>query len=132
MNISRKQNLINLTDALDLQDNWNGYGAKAINRRLIGKCMDIVCNLDIQPYIFPTGRDSIQLEYELNNSNYLEFEVFVDRIEIMFTKGSAESTVNFKLDTLSYNTMNLIIDKFYKQELTVLYTEWSKSIFSNS
>ena len=37
-------------------------------------------NLKFQPNVFPTGRQSIQLEYELPNENYFEIEIYDDKI----------------------------------------------------
>ncbi len=67
-----------------LQDNWNDNGAEKFNSKLIKKCMDIIASvyLKYQPKIYPTGRDSIQFEYEPDNNHYLEIEVFNDRTKI--------------------------------------------------
>lgn len=54
------------------------------NQDVIDIAQNIVHNLVIQPEVFPTGRHSIQLEYEKTNGDYLEFEIFYDRIEMLF------------------------------------------------
>ncbi len=59
-----------------LQDDWNGYGAKAFSKAFIERIKEIVSGLDKSPKIFPTGRNSVQLEYEKDNGDYLEFEVY--------------------------------------------------------
>lgn len=38
--------------------------------------------LPILPDIFPTFRDSVQFEYEKSNGEYLEFEIFEDKIGV--------------------------------------------------
>lgn len=43
---------------------------------MINKCKKIVRILSYQPDIYPTGRQSIQFQYELSNKSYLEFEIF--------------------------------------------------------
>lgn len=58
-----------------MQDNWNGYGAKQFSKNLITRLSKIISILDTQPEIFPTGAQSIQLEYE-NDNAYLEFEIY--------------------------------------------------------
>lgn len=60
----------------NLSYNWDGYGAKPFNFELINKCKKIVRILSYQPDIYPTGRQSIQFQYELSNKSYLEFEIF--------------------------------------------------------
>lgn len=40
---------------------------------------DVLAGLDVEPDVFPTARDSIQLEYENSSEDYLEFEVFPDK-----------------------------------------------------
>lgn len=44
--------------------------------------MKVLKMLPILPDIFPTFRDSIQFEYEKSNGEYLEFEVFEDKIGV--------------------------------------------------
>ena len=61
-----------------LNENWNGYGAKKFDAAFIENVKQIVLNLDFPPKIYPTGRNSIQLEYEKKNGNYLEFEIYQD------------------------------------------------------
>lgn len=64
----------------NLDDNWNSYGASKFSESVIDKALSILYFLSIQPDVFPTGRNSIQFEYEKNNGDYLEFEIYEDRI----------------------------------------------------
>lgn len=59
-----------------LEDNWNGNGAPKFSSQLLDSVLSIVEKLTRQPSIFPTARESIQLEYENDVGDYLEFEVF--------------------------------------------------------
>lgn len=59
-----------------LEDNWNGNGAPGFSSQLLDSVLSIVEKLTRQPSIFPTARESIQLEYENNVGDYLEFELF--------------------------------------------------------
>lgn len=59
-----------------LEDNWNGNGAPKFSSQLLDSVLSIVEKLTRQPSIFPTARESIQLEYENDIGDYLEFEVF--------------------------------------------------------
>ncbi|MCD8022174.1 MAG: hypothetical protein LUF30_04120 [Lachnospiraceae bacterium] len=79
MSSEKVASLKRLEDIQKLEDDWNGYGARAFSSVLIEKCRLIIDELDPQPKIFPTGRQSIQLQYELDDRSYLEFEIFKDK-----------------------------------------------------
>lgn len=68
-----------LKEIEQLGTDWNGYGAKPFSETLISKCKRIVSLLSIQPSIYPTGRNSIQFQYELSDRSYLEFEIFENK-----------------------------------------------------
>lgn len=61
---------------------WNGKGSVTFSEALIQKVFTIVRELQFQPDIFPTGRNSIQLEFEIGD-DYLEFEIFEDKIIVL-------------------------------------------------
>lgn len=90
-NSSYCDNVINfspkLQENLDLIDkfksfenNWNGYDALRFSKSVIDNARSALYFLDRQPDVFPTGRNSIQFEYEKDNGDYLEFEIFEDSI----------------------------------------------------
>jgi hypothetical protein len=58
-----------------LEANWNTYGAKPFSTDIIAKTTGLIFQLSKPPMIFPTGRNSIQLEF-YNNDKYLEIEIF--------------------------------------------------------
>ncbi len=58
-----------------LGDNWNGCGARAFDSGLINAVNKLIPMLIKQPEIFPTGRNTIQLEYDGANESYLEIEI---------------------------------------------------------
>ena len=70
------QNNLKKIDAIsNLKTNWNGNGANAFKTELIDKIRRIISALYIQPDIFPTPADSIQLEYDGPDDSYLEIEI---------------------------------------------------------
>ncbi len=88
INKSMKQ----LNEIRKLRDNWNGYGANSFSESLIKKVEDIISGLRYQPFISPTARDSIQMEYENDAGDYLEFEVFENAgIKMFFYSKDGES-----------------------------------------
>jgi hypothetical protein len=82
----------------ELEQDWNGYGANPFSEKLITKALDLAKQLSPVPKVFPTGRDSIQLEWETDNM-FLEIEVFEDKIEIFnhaFYDGKAIANIGDK------------------------------------
>ena len=77
-----KNNRIILNDIAHLKENWNENNANAFPTSLIEKCTNIINQLEVQPFITPTAYGAIQMEYEKENGDYLEFEVYPERIEI--------------------------------------------------
>lgn len=84
-------NFKKLFDISKLEDNWNFSGAKPISETIIFDCLNIINGIKIQPQIFPTARDSIQFEYEKENEDYLEFEIFCDKIVMFSIIGDQEN-----------------------------------------
>ena len=70
-------------DIQSLKPDWNGYGAKPIPKEVTQISRKIVRTLSKQPDIYPTGRRTIQMQYELADKSYLEFEIYVDHIHIL-------------------------------------------------
>lgn len=54
---------LKLNEISILKNNWNGYGAKPIPKIVIQKVGNLLTlNFKDKPKIFPTARESIQLE----------------------------------------------------------------------
>lgn len=62
-----------------LKKNWNGNNADPIDKEVIDHAFKIISLIDVQPEIFPTARNSVQIEYNISNT-YVEFEIFSDKI----------------------------------------------------
>jgi hypothetical protein len=109
-NINHKLDLMSerLTDFSRLPNNWNGYGAQSFSPQIIDKAKNILNNLTISPDIFATGRNSIQFEYEKDNGDYLEFEVFQDRIKYFSIKDAVERDGD-----IVESELDLMVDDFY-------------------
>lgn len=75
------RNFNTLETIRSLKEGWfdNQLGTeKAFSDELINRVLNIVSALKNQPEIFPTGRNSIQIEFENIKGDYLEFEFFED------------------------------------------------------
>lgn len=76
INEKLNKNRLSLELYSKFNDNWNNNNALKFEVSHINLVKDLVNKLTYQPSIFPTGRQSIQLEYEKVNNDYLEFEIF--------------------------------------------------------
>lgn len=99
-------NLELLKSFLFFDTNWNDYGAGKFQESLINFCKKIVEALqNKQLEIYPTGRNSIQMEYEKDDGSYIEFEVFnetkVDMLEVKNSEKIKEATLNRVEDIVS-------------------------------
>jgi hypothetical protein len=109
-----RQNLSALIEIGNLEENWNQYGAKRFNQNLIYKCMNIITETELkyQPEIFPTGRQSIQFEYEPDENHYLEIEIFDSKIKLykrINSKSISEDDINLQT---AINQINEFQSKF--------------------
>ena len=76
-------NLKKLDEIGSLKSNWNGNGAPPIPPVLIKKMRALLKALTIQPEIFPTALETIQLEFDNSRHDHMEIEVGVsDKAEV--------------------------------------------------
>lgn len=106
-------NLERLENIVELETDWNGYGAEPFSTTLVDEVKNIILNLNEQPEIFPTGRNSIQLEYHLPDESYLELEVFEDKVVAMQVSGTDYDNAQFwEVATDDVAQIRNITDKF--------------------
>lgn len=111
------KNYILASTALDeiagLDNNWNNNGASSFSTKLIEKCRGIMMQLAAEPFICPTACGSIQFEYEKENGEYLEFEIYEDRIEVFCdTLSSGEKEFNLQGISATDKMKQMVVD-FY-------------------
>lgn len=105
-----KKNVAKLKEFGNLDLDWNGYGAEPFSRKLLESVDNIIRNIIVQPEVFPTGRKSVQFEYEKDSGEYLELEVFIDRIEVFsIDKNGLEKEFNIQVDN---NEVNKVVTAF--------------------
>jgi hypothetical protein len=111
-----KKRLVNITKILsfkNLEPGWNGKGSESFSDKVLNIAMSFINlpNLKYQPSVFPTGRLSIQFEYEKSNGNYLEIEAFEDH----FTLYSEIDNTPTERENLSIQEILVDINAFHSR-----------------
>lgn len=105
-----------LNEIAQLQYDWNGYGAKEFSKELIEKCRCIIRSLPAMPEIYPTGRQSIQFQYELADKSYLEFEIFETKIMcLQVPQRRYSDAIAEELSVTDIDRIKEIVSRFYGQ-----------------
>lgn len=103
-----------LDEIESLEYNWNGNKATPFSKEFIVETRKIISTLPKQPFIFPTARSSIQLEYEKSNGDYLELEFFEDG---RFTQFSATSLSQGETIEIRIEDGSKVVSKFYDESV---------------
>lgn len=105
-------NLSKLATIEQLADDWNGNGAKAFEYAFISKVRMIIAALEIQPELFPTADNSIQIEYEKEDGSYLEIQLSLnetcDVYEICTNGEERDFTIANEVGAI-----NEVVNRFY-------------------
>lgn len=87
----KAHNLKKLEAIRSFGDNWNGNGAPAFKPSLVARAEDLINELNIQPEVFPTALNTIQLEYDNSRKDHMEIEICEDdTAEIFIVKFNGE------------------------------------------
>ena len=108
-------NLKKLKEISDLKDNWNDNNAKKFSPELISIFKKILENIVEQPEIFPTANNSIQMEYELIDNSYLEFEIFEDKIICLEVPQRNYSKYKEQIIPNDIKIINNIVNNFFER-----------------
>ncbi len=107
-----KKNMLKLDEIKSLKRNWNGNHAKHISGKIIKKAKSLIINLDKQPQIFPTANDSIQMEYDGNNSTYLELQITKEHELAYFKVDKQGKEMTGSIPCSSF-ALNALVGEFY-------------------
>lgn len=102
-NTEMLENLSLLDSYRKLKDDWDGNDAPGFcdKTALIKFCKEVIINVGYQqPNIYPTSRGSIELEYEKDNGEYLEFEIFGEERIISFLICSNQEEINVEIRSI--------------------------------
>lgn len=113
VNEGQQLNLKKLEQISFLPYDWNGNGANAFSIQLISKIKNLITSLTIQPEIFPTACDTIQLEYDKNDGAHLEIEIGENNLaEVYLIKSNGED--EYKSISSDISTINKVVEIFYE------------------
>ncbi len=85
-----------------------------VTEKVIDNTLRILFNLDHQPELFKTYENSINMQFELKDGSYLEFEVFEDRITSMMVPERDYDKAVFPAVSLEdVDNINRIVGEFY-------------------
>jgi len=107
--LKKIENFNKIHEYSQLKHDWNHNGAEAFEQEVISLSWEKVNELEIQPEIFPTACGSVQFEYENSNKDYLEFEIYKDRIEAFKIINEEEKEYNLK----TTEDLNDIVNDFF-------------------
>ena len=110
INMEKKiKNKNKLYEYMQLEDNWDSDGAKSFSKKLIDLAWKKIEQLEIQPQVSPTMRESIQFEYEKENGDYLEFEIYENKIEVFRIINGDEEEIRCIIS----KNLNGFVNEFY-------------------
>ena len=110
---ARLNNMKKLRAIEDLQDNWNGYGAKAFSPSVIRKVREILNELWYQPEIFPVANDTIQMEFRNADHDYLELDIdATDRVSVLIERCDGTQKEFNTFDDMT--SINAVVQGFYE------------------
>lgn len=116
LNEKKIKNLNKLQRISKLEFDWNENKAEPFHKALITCVENLILNIEPQPSLFPTAVGAIQIEYEKENGDYLEFEIYNEHKITLF------SIINGV-----ENTRSLIDVKQIQEEVTVFYGKSNRS-----
>ena len=114
LDLLKIENLKKLDCISLFRENWNGVGGRAFSGTSIRIFRDIIENVCKQPSIAPTGRNSLLLQYELDDHSILAFEVREKRVEMVYVKRGDYSSAISKVFTDDFiRNINSQVARFY-------------------
>lgn len=98
-----------LQEISQLKAGWDGHNARPVSERIINRTKELLIELPSGAKIYPTGRSTIQIEYNKGEDYYFEIEVFSSSYEIYWVKGDQEFEGNSNKREL-LNQVKLFLD----------------------
>lgn len=112
--ITQKESLEKLKSIKNLEYDWDGYEAESMNPEIYNNASKLIEKIIIPPRVFPTANGTIQFEYHKKNNDdeYLEFEIFNNKIEVLFMR-SDNDYMEYTYSINDIDKINNLIKEFY-------------------
>ena len=94
----KQDNLKKLVQISELEDNWNGNGASGFSKELVSHVRSIITMLKIQPEVFPTAYNTLQLEYDKPNGDHMEIDIQSEKVAEVFEINSQGEEKLFSIE----------------------------------
>ena len=101
-----------LKEIAALEDNWNGNGATAFSSGLITKVQYILSHITVEPEVFPTACNTIQLEFDRIDGAHMEIEISEARDADLFSVSVENEEKNVSI-TCNIDEINKAVEEFY-------------------
>ncbi|HBA46224.1 MAG TPA: hypothetical protein DCZ91_00160 [Lachnospiraceae bacterium] len=114
IDLMKVENLNKIKKMALFEENWNGTGGKAFSEGAINLFKAIINALEKQPQIAPTGRNSLLMQYELDDKSMLAFEVSERRTEEVYIPKGDYSLAQMEIFTENVSQqINESVVRFY-------------------
>ena len=95
-------------------NNWNGTGGEAFSERAINMFRTVINTLVKQPEIAPTGRNSLYMQYNLEDGTTLAFELREDTAEKVYLPNGNFDLADIEIfDNDVAENINKCVENFY-------------------
>lgn len=114
----KEENLNKLQIMKTYKKDWNGYDSLPFSEESINLFISIIEGLKKQPIISPTGRDSLFMQYEMEDLSYLGFEVFKNNMtKVYIPKRNYDKAQEDNVRGDFVNYINTNVEKFYGDKI---------------
>ncbi len=101
-----------LTEIEELEDNWNGNGAASFPKELTMKVRYILEHIAVEPEVFPTACNTIQLEFDRADGAHMEIEISESMDADLFSV-SADNKETCESIACEVSEINKVVKEFY-------------------
>lgn len=91
--LSDSLNKLHQIESMQSVRRWNGYSPNPISKHVIELAKEAAIRLIVQPDIYPTPRNSIELSYKNNYEARLDIEICENKIYAIFCMPKGVSVV---------------------------------------